>query len=233
MSYVDYLKEYYDIDVEKINDEWENGRVERLKKQLSGLKKQHENNKGKSVKERLGEDGYNNFRNNMKGVFSIEWYTKKYGEKEGKIKYKKRCDEIRKSSKISEYQNEQQWSKISQKMFWNIYDIIKNDYKKIYFGELNHEYSCGTRNNFDFVVLDNKKVIEFNGDKFHANPKMYEKNDIPLNFIGKTAEELWKEDEKKKKNIEKKGYKLLTIWENDYIKNKEMCILECIKFIKR
>ncbi len=34
-----------------------------------------------------------------------------------------------------------------------------------------------------FVVLDNKKIIEFNGDKWHANPKTYKENDIPMRGI--------------------------------------------------
>jgi len=152
---------------------------------------------------------------------------------EGGILYEQRSRNISEQNYLKpNISTEVNWSKMSQYLFWEIYEIIKYDYKKIYFGELNHEYSCGTQNNFDFVIVDNKKVIEFNGDKFHANPKLYEKTDIPLKFIGKTAKELWKEDRRKKKILNEKGYAVLTIWENDYLKNKDKVLIKCVKFLK-
>lgn len=122
-------------------------------------------------------------------------------------------------------------SKISQELFWKIHKIIKNNFQKIYFGGLNHECSGSSRYNFDFLILDNKKVIEFNGDVYHANPKMFNVNDIPLKFLKKTAGEIWKIDKKKIDKAKDKGFDVKVVWEDDYLKNKEKIILECIEFI--
>ena len=127
--------------------------------------------------------------------------------------------------------NKQNWSKISQEIFWKIYEQINDKYEHVYFGELNHEYGCETNHNFDFVVKDVKKVIEFNGDKFHANPKLYKAYDIPLSFLKLYASEIWENEKIKLSKARKNGYDIKVIWESDYLKNKEQIILECINFI--
>ena len=97
---------------------------------------------------------------------------------------------------------------------------------------MNHEYSCGVaNNNYDFVVLDNKKIIEFNGDKFHANPNKFKSSDIPLKFLKKTSEEIWLLDKIKIEKAISNGFDVKIIWESDYLKNKNQILLECIKFI--
>lgn len=191
-SYVNYLSEYYNIDIINLNNEY--NKKEELnidinkEKQLAGLKKHSESIKGKTVKERLGEESYTKFRESMKGVFTKEWFIKKYGEEIGLQKYDERSKNISKTSYFREYNkiNKNNWSKVSQELFWEIYKNIEHKYEKIYFGELNHECSCGVlSHNYDFVILDNKKIIEFNGDKFHANPNKFEENDIPIDFMKK------------------------------------------------
>ena len=97
---------------------------------------------------------------------------------------------------------------------------------------MNHEYSCGVKdNNYDFVIVDNKKVIEFNGDKFHANPTMFEKYDIPLKFLNKTSEQIWEEDKIKINKAIKNGYDVKIVWEKEYLQNKDKVILDCLRFI--
>lgn len=231
-SYCDYLKDFYNIDIEEINKNWEEGRESRKKE---GHVKTKTNNKKihLSPKDRLTKEQYDNWRNSMLGVFTRGWFIQKYGKEKGIELYENRVKNISEKNYLKpNISTKSNWSKMSQEFFWDIYDIIKDDYKKVYFGELNHEYSCGTKKNFDFVILDNKKVIEFNGDKFHANPEIYEKNDIPLKFIGKSAKELWKEDKEKHKTLIENGYSVLVIWEKDYLKNKDKEILKCLKFIK-
>jgi len=234
ITFNEYLLKYFEIDVDKLNEEWENGRELRKEKQFSGFRKYWEENKGKTYKELNGEEQYLNLKKKMKGVFSKEWFISKFGEVEGLKKYKERSINLSKNTYWKEYNktNKQNWSKVSQELFWEIYKRIFVNYKNIYFGELNHELSCGLQSkNFDFVVKDNKKIIEFNGDKFHANPRLYNEKDIPLKFIGEAAEEIWKKDEIKNKKAIDKGYHIKIVWESDYLKNKEKIILECIDFI--
>jgi hypothetical protein len=233
LSYGEYILKYYNIDVDKINSEWEITRNERKEKQLEGLKKYTKTLKNKSIKERLNEEQYKQFRYNMKGVFSLSWFIKKHGEIEGIIKYNERSLSISKTTHFRNINNnKQKWSKISQELFWSVYNIIQNKFNKIYFGELNHEYSCGIySHNFDFVIEDIKKVIEFNGDKFHANPTIYKENDIPLKFINKTSKEIWDKDKNKINKLLNNNYKVKIIWECDFLNDKEQTIKNCLDFL--
>jgi very-short-patch-repair endonuclease len=238
ITYEDYVLKFYNIDIIKLEQEYINfqclNKNIRIKKQIESLKKYTSSIKGKSKKEILGDEKYKKFLKSMQGVFTIDWYIKKYGETDGKIKYKERSEKLSKSTYFKKYnmRNKNNWSNISQELFHKIYEIIGDRFKKIYFGELNHEYSCGVKNhNFDFVLLDNKKIIEFNGDKFHANPDIYEKYDIPLKFINKTSEQIWKEDKEKNEKAIKNGFEIKTIWEKEFLKNKEKIILECVEFL--
>lgn len=230
----DYLLKYFNINIDEINKEWLLTKNERKIKQLSGLYTYINSIKGKNIKERLGENGYNKFKHSMEGVFSKSWYIKKYGKNIGETKYNDRILNLSNKTYWNRYnkQNKQNWSNISQDLFNEIYKIIKYDYDDIYYGSLNHEYGCETNKNFDFVIKDIKKVIEFNGDKFHANPRIYESKDIPLKFIGLTSKDIWKNDKEKIESAINNGYDVLIIWESDFLKNKEKIILKCIDFIK-
>jgi len=238
LSYFQYLIIYYDIDIKKLNDKYRseleiNKDINKNKK-ISGLLKRSSDRTGKSFKDMLNDDQYEKFRKSMKGVYTLDWFIKKYGDEIGKIKYEERSINVSKISHFRKYnkQNKENWSKISQLLFWEIYNIIKKSFTTIYFGELNHEYSCGVaNNNYDFVVLDNKKIIEFNGDKFHANPNKFKSSDIPLKFLKKTSEEIWLLDKIKIEKAISNGFDVKIIWESDYLKNKNQILLECIKFI--
>jgi len=237
-TYESYVLRCYNIDLIKLDEDYKLDKIINKDKinreKTKGLKKYAKTLKGKTVKERLGEEGYKKFLESMKGIYTLDWFIKKYGEIEGNIKYKERSIKISKTSYFRGKNNKNKncWSKISQELFHSIYEIIGNKFNNIYFGELNHEYSCGIQNhNFDFVLLDNKKVIEFNGDKFHANPEIYNENDIPLNFIGKTSKQIWDEDVEKLKKLKENGFQTKIVWEKDYLKNKDKIILDCIKFL--
>lgn len=85
--------------------------------------------------------------------------------------------------------------------------------------------------NFVVDVLLENKVIEFNGDYWHANPILFS-HDHVFRFDKNRkliAAEIWNKDEERKKYIESLGYGMLVIWENDWNKNK----IECIEKIKK
>jgi very-short-patch-repair endonuclease len=163
----------------------------------------------------IGEDKYNKL--NQKKRLIIENFIIKYGEEDGFNRYEK-------------YINEKKpyFSKISQELFFSI------DKGDAYFASKNKEFGLRDKNNYyfyDFVDVKRKKVIEFNGDDFHANPNIYESEEIPLKFINKTASEIWNFDKNKLNKIIDKGYQVLIIWESDYKKNKNKVIDDCIKFL--
>jgi len=135
------------------------------------------------------------------------------------------------------------YSKISQNLFWNLYNKLPENLKeKTYFAELPknskiYEFGIRDKNNkriyIDFVISSIKFCIEFYGDIFHGNPKFFTKDDKP-NFFYKnlTCEEIWKKDKDRIKFLEEKGFKILIIWEEEYHKRKNEVIKKCLEEIK-
>ena len=86
----------------------------------------------------------------------------------------------------------------------------------------------------DCICKEQKKIIEFNGDFWHANPKIFKKNSI-LNFPGKKmiAHDLWNLDKKRLDKIKNLGYEVFIVWENDVMKNFNNMIEGCKKFLNK
>lgn len=64
----------------------------------------------------------------------------------------------------------------------------------------------------------NKIVYEFNGDFWHGNPELYGLNDInPI--AKKTFGELYRKTLEKKENLERHGFKVISIWESEFRRN--------------
>ena len=57
-------------------------------------------------------------------------------------------------------------------------------------------------------------IYEFNGDFWHGNPKIYDQNKIA--FSKNTFGMLYENTIKKKKALEKAGYKVISIWESEF-----------------
>ena len=82
-----------------------------------------------------------------------------------------------------------------------------------------------------YVVYDIKHkncIIEFNGDYWHANPKEYKETDL---IRGNLVKNIWEFDSKKIKLAKDLGYKVLIVWESDYIDNKFKVIKETVEWI--
>lgn len=63
---------------------------------------------------------------------------------------------------------------------------------------------------------ENNIIYEFNGDFWHGNPKVF-KSDEVNNVIGKTFGELYEDTLMKEDYLIKMGYKVISIWESDYL----------------
>lgn len=159
----------------------------------------------------LGKKRYEIFINRIKYTNSEKYYIEKYGEVDGKIKYKELV-----LSKMAQFKDK--YSKVSQDLFWNIYDgIIEKDNEKCYFYELNDEYTFFVWNNdIKIINVDFKmgnKIIEFDGDYLHSK------------------EEQIKIDKMRDDYLIKKGYIVKRVKEKEYKLNKECVINECLKFL--
>lgn len=89
---------------------------------------------------------------------------------------------------------------------------------------------------YDFFNQTTGKIIEFNGDFWHGNPRIYKADDL-INYPGKSIKikvsELWQYDEDKR-NIamlhpDIKEY--LVIWEKDWYEDREGVIEKCKQFL--
>lgn len=82
-----------------------------------------------------------------------------------------------------------------------------------------------------YVVYDIKHgdcVIEFNGDYWHGNPKLYEGADL---IRGKPAKEIWNRDRIKLETAIQCGLRVLVIWESEFKKDKTLTIERVIKWM--
>lgn len=90
-------------------------------------------------------------------------------------------------------------------------------------------------NSNNFVKYDiayNNKIIEYNGDLWHANPKIFKELDVP-NFPKNklTAKQLWDKDNKKIQIAMNNGFSVFVVWESDYKNNKNRILQECLNFL--
>ena len=166
---------------------------------------------------------------NKSKALTLENMINRYGIEEGTKKFNE-CINTKYSS----------YSKISQELFWNIYNDLENELKdKTYFAELNYEFgkyddiNKGYRK-YDFVISNIKFCIEFNGDHDNGNPEMYNKNDR-LKVRGCKhikVKDVWKKDKEKKQLLLNENFSYFVIWEKDYLNNKEEIKEMFIKIIK-
>lgn len=76
---------------------------------------------------------------------------------------------------------------------------------------------------FDFKISNTNILIEVNGDYWHCNPTIYQINEnIKLPGGYKKVSDIWKKDEIKRKIAEKKGYKVVYIWEEEIKKSNDI-----------
>ena len=158
-------------------------------------------------------------------TFSLDICIEKYGEEEGRNRWLERQEKWHSNYKKSNF------SKVSQELFWEIYNKLSDEYKcenDIYFATLgdgglldesgsNNEYRLMLEESFilpDFFVKNKNKIIEFDGTYYHRD-----------NVENKKREKLRDE------SIINSGYEVLHIKESDYKNKKEYVINVCIDFL--
>lgn len=75
-----------------------------------------------------------------------------------------------------------------------------------------------------------QKVIEFNGDFWHANPDKYNFDDFMYGEMN--AEDIWLKDALRLHLIRKLGYEILVIWESEFKADPESVISKCKHFLE-
>ena len=161
---------------------------------------------------------------------SLEKFIEKYGEEIGNIKYaerqKKWLNSLYKNFQLNGDGRSKQ-SKFAKELIINIckYFSIEIPKKEFYI------YDKQNKKVYAYDFHYNYHIIEFNGDYWHCNPKMYDEN-----FYNKVkhlyAKDIWEYDKTKIDLCNKYNIKTLTIWESEYNDDKEATLQKCIDFIK-
>jgi G:T-mismatch repair DNA endonuclease (very short patch repair protein) len=76
----------------------------------------------------------------------------------------------------------------------------------------------------DIFHSDQKIIVEFYGDFFHMNPKIYQATDM---MHQKSALEIWKLNSEREDLFEHEGWKVFIVWESDW-KNSPQEVLHLI-----
>jgi hypothetical protein len=191
---------------------------------LIKLRQSKDNTSLRSFQKRYGDDAgaikYNEYITKNTYSRSLSGYIDVYGEKVGVKMYEER-----------QRRRRSPFSQISQELFKAI-----DDSKSSYYATKNREFVTSNGNGgsyfYDYVDVRTKKIIEFNGDIFHGNPKIYTKKDTPNPFdLQLTCEEMWYKDTIKNQFIESKGYRVFVVWEKDYREDKFKVEEECRRFL--
>ena len=165
-------------------------------------------------------------------TFSLDICIEKYGEEEGKKRWQQRQDKWLQS--LDDKPNEEKIDMFKRKIN-NKYGI-SNGEKEVY-GFLTGK---NIKVEQQFVLLGDKvwvydfrvgnKLIEFNGDYYHCNPRKYA-SEFFVKKLNKSAKEIWEADENKKQAALEVGYEFHVIWEKDYNDNKEETLTKLMGFI--
>jgi len=161
-------------------------------------------------------------RRERQQTFSLKRCIEKYGEQEGKLKWQSRQEKWLSNFKKQNYSN------VSQTLFWSVYNQLDLSCHEIYFATLNthtkntdetinHEYCLKLEESYckpDFYLKDLQKVIEFDGEYWHhANPNNMQR------------------DLNRQQKIEALGIKVLRVREKDYKASPETIVYQCLEFL--
>jgi hypothetical protein len=153
-------------------------------------------------------------------TFSLEICIEKLGQVEGTKRFKERQIKWHKSYKKTNY------SKISQLLFWEIYDCLdKECIDDIYFAEFNNGIKSTINNEYcldlisstikpDFFIKSLGKIIEFDGDYWHGTARGNQERDRLRDI-----------------EIVKSGYLVFHVKECNYKSDPARVIQECVEFL--
>jgi hypothetical protein len=179
---------------------------------------------------------------NKSRAITLPNIIKKYGEVEGLVKWQEYCEKQRKSCTLDHFVTKwgkdegsrkyhnwmKKWvsnGKTEKNILIKLQAVIddpistqirlcKNNQSDKRFGYF-----------YDYGNIDKKKLIEFNGTHWHADPRVYEKDSI-LPRINKTAGDIWAKDLVKLNCALDQNYQIYTIWEEDWKKNESTILKE-------
>lgn len=86
---------------------------------------------------------------------------------------------------------------------------------------------------YDFVLHDTKQIVEFNGDYWHGNPKIYNADDIiGRGAASSKAADRWACEAVKLQAARDRGYEVKVVWESDFYSNPQATIQELVTWLQ-
>jgi hypothetical protein len=175
----------------------------------------------------LGTQKYNETCQRKGYANTLDYYLEKYGD-EGKKLFQDRYDKA--MSALISSKRVSKWALgICNELAQSINDLY-------YFGDNEIRISCREVEGLNIYVKPDVfykgKIIEFNGDSWHANPNIYQADDRPNPLNQElTAAEIWQRDAAKLNLYQSRGYNTLIVWQSDYKRNQKEVIDTCLKFL--
>lgn len=156
-------------------------------------------------------------------TFTMKKCIEKYGEIEGRKRWVDRQEKWMNNYKKSNF------SKISQELFWKLYEKIDNK-NELYFATLKNDKKddSGVNNEYrlklidgslvmpDFFIKDRKKIIEFDGTYYHR------KNNENI-----------KREKIRDNKVRDSGFEIFHVNEYKYKKDPDKIINDCIQFLNK
>lgn len=232
---IDWMKQNYAVTEKNLINKW--GEEIGKTKWIDYCKKQSYSNTFEYKKEKHGwsEEQFQIY--NKSRSVTLDNLINRHGEEEGLSLWIKYCDKQKYSTSIEYFINKHGIDKGTEiyenfckkrlfgagysKVSKNLFDKISTHYSNynLYYGE-NEWYSYDkTQKKYyliDFYIKELNIGVEFNGDRWHANPKIYKPQDKPFPFQKDiTSQEIWEKDEKKNNFLKTKLKKLIIIWESE------------------
>ena len=172
-------------------------------------------------------------------TFSLEKCIEKYGEEEGYKIWKERQEKWQNTLKSKP---DEERIEINRKKL-NIHSISRAErelYNELLKFNDNIISQLHLKNNNNFFIYDiafNNKIIEYNGDYWHASKGRFNANDIVRHNkqtgVPIFAKEIWEHDNEKLNFAKSLGYDVLVIWESEYKSNKKEALEKCKMFLMK
>lgn len=166
---------------------------------------------------------------------SLKRYIKIYGQKEGEKRYAERNAKWQNTLKNKPPEERARINSLKCSKGYSVSKAETELFETLHkvFGNIQKALAIAYDDSKKYYVYDialNDKIIEYNGDFWHANPNVYD--ETFYNKVSKmSSKEIWKKELHKEKVAINNGYKILKVWESDYKQNKEKVVAECISFL--
>ena len=248
-------EKYCSFQKEKNTFEYKKKEYNFTKSQFNEFNKSRGVTKNNLIKKYGDSDGlikWNNYVERQRFTKSLDYYIHKYGDIDGPLKFNsvnlskgltlsnfinKYGEEIG-TIKFKEYLNHavSPVSKVSQCFFKELDDILSPFNLKTYYFSKNTEFSVLLKSvnkyyKLDYYIYELRLAIEYNGDYWHANPKIYKNTDVLHSNM--TASEIWDRDNNRILNLfNEKQIETIQVWQNDDFINRQTLLTKIYDTIK-